>query len=237
MRSHLIPKPTEMGRATVYRLVILVTLCAATGCQAVAYVAYVFFPKKTKARHQLADTTTAVLVDDPSHLLGDRTLSVHMANHVGFHLTQQGILSQAHLVPPGHIYELAGRLGDQFARTPVDQVGRQLKASQVIHVYVTSVSHDQEPGLIRPTATLQVKVIDAVEGKRLFPPTGPDHTFSGTSHPHGTVVATMRHRPVDNESPLAVRQVRKLLTERAGLEVARVFFDHLPRQPGDLLED
>lgn len=214
-------------------------LIVVTGCEAIGYIGHVFFPQMIKARHHLTDVATLVMVDDPSNLLGDRTMSVHIANHVGFHLTENRVLTQPHLVPPDHLYALADQLADQYARTPIDRIGKALNAAQVLHVYVVSAGLESEPGLIRPTAVLQVKVIDVLQGKRLYPPglSVSDPEAQETHYDDGRVTIKMRHQSTGDNSPYTLHPVREKLAERAGRDVARLFFDHLPRQPGETFDD
>jgi len=220
-------------------LVLLATaalLVTTNGCELVGFVAQGFSASKIKAVYDLADRPTLVLVDDPSGRLGNPALPHEIANQVAFHLSEESIVSQANLIEPHHLYELKTKLGKDYARTPVDRIGRELGAQQVIHIYVESVSYSQNPGMYHPIATVHVKVIDAVKGKRLFPL---QRTLDDESSPlsHHTVNISMPHRTMSDGGYNPVRHFGKPLAHRIGRDVARLFFDYLPRQPGEPLEN
>lgn len=220
-------------------LILLATtffLITASGCELVAFVTQGFAPRKIKALHDLADRPTLVLVDDPLGRLGDPGLPNEIANQVAFHLAEESLVSQDNLIEARQLYDLRTKLGKDYSRTPVDRIGRELGAQQVIHVYVESVSYSQNPGMYHPTATVHVKVIDAVKGKRLFPlQKALDDENSPLSH--HAVNVSMPHRTMADGGHHAVRFLGKPLAQRLGRDIARVFFDHLPRQPGDPLEN
>lgn len=235
---HTLPKHRDVA-APIHVLILLATAAffvTTSGCELVGFVAQGFSATKVKALHDLADRPTLVLVDDPSGRLGDPALPNEIANQVAFHLAGESIVSQANLIEPHHLYGLTTKLGKEYARTPVDRIGRELGAQQVIHVYVESVSYTQNPGMYHPISTVHVKVIDAVKGKRRFPPqrTLDDESSSLSHH---TVNVSMPHRTMADDGRNAVRHFGRPLAQRIGRDVARLFFDYLPRQPGEPLEN
>ena len=208
-----------------------------SGCELFAFVAQGFSPGKIKALYKLADRPTLVLVDDPSNQLGAPSLPNGIANQVAFHLSDESIVSQANLIEPHHLYDLATKLNKDYSRTPIDRIGRELGAQQVIHIYVQSASYSWEPGMYRPSATVHVKVIDAVQGKRLFPPQRSVSESKTYPENHHTVQVLLPPRTMTDGGHNAVRYFGKPLTERIGRDAARLFFDHLPRQPNEPLEN
>ena len=241
-RGHVIEPLGLPRRPTAWHVRLLILLATVvffvttSGCELVGFVAQAIVPPKIKASYDLADRPTLVLVDDPSGRLGDPTLPHEIANQIAFHLSKESIVSQANLIEPHHLYELKAKLGKDYSRTPVDRIGRELGAQQVIHVYVESVSYTQNPGMYHPIATIHVKVIDAVKSKRLFPPqkTLDDENSSLSHH---TVNISMPHRTMSDDGHNAVRHFGRPLVERLGRNVARLFFDHPPRQPGEPFEN
>jgi len=224
---------TKPARANIFLTLLFAgtLLVIAPGCEIFGIFAYALFPPKILARHQLADQKTLVLIDDPSNHLVHPALAIGIANDVGYWLTKEHVLSASHIVPSHHILDLADRLGDQFNRTAVDRIGIALGAQQVIHVHIKSISLQQEPGVFHPTAMVQVKVIDTKQGKRLFPP-----PYDLTKAQASDLTVTMRYRTQDPDGHDPVRQARKALAHQLGQEVARLFFDYLPRQPGEPFE-
>lgn len=113
-------------------------------------------------------------------------------------------------------------------------MGRELGAQQVIHILIASISLVQEPGLMRPTATVQIKVIDCEESKRLFPQQSEQDLGQSQQH---TLMIKLRHRSSPNDGRDGVRLVEPLLAKRIARDVARLFHRYRPRQPGQPRND
>ncbi len=227
----------ELRRAAGVCLLVLL-MAAATGCEIFGVIANAFFPEKIKARYRLEDRPTLVLVDDSSASLGNPALLNLIAHTITTDLAKQKKLSDEHAVSTHKLYELASRLGGGYARTPIDHIGTELGAQQVIHVDIKSVHLLQEPGLYRPIAATHVRVIDARQGKKLFPQQHDGATPDASSNPrHETVTVTLRRSSVHSGEQAETQLILRLLCERIGHEVAKLFYDYLPRQPGDPFED
>ncbi len=227
-----VAKPMRTGLLPVLSLLVLLPL---TGCEGIALIAQGFSPPKVEALYRPVDRPTLVLVDDPPGQFGDPSLPNEIAHQIGFHLIQQAALTQPNVVSPHGLYELATRLGEAFATTPIDQIGQRLGAEQVVYVYVQAVRLIQEPGMFRPSAAVRVRVIDTTTGTQLFPDPQRDDV-SADPHYHNLTIS-MFYRSASNYNHETVRTVQQLLAKRIARDVARLFFDHTPRQPGEKFDD
>lgn len=208
---------------------ILAVLCLGiAGCDTPGFIGYVVGgPPKVKAKYTLAPSETLVIVDDPQELLGDPNFPAVVGANVGFHLTQNEILTTELLIPQDHLSTLASQLDDRYLSTPIDQIGSRLDAQQVIHVLVRSVNMQVNNTYYQPTATVEVKVIDATTGERLFPKPADQPRMQATA-PGYKVQIEMRRQTLDTTRRHALATLARSLSERIGLEVAQVFYDHVP---------
>lgn len=181
---------------------------------------------KVKAVYKLPNGRTAIIVDDPQKRLGSGVLTGVVASNIAHHLKQNDAIS-ATIVPEKDVATLAARLGDEYATTPIDQLGRSLGAQQVIYVEVEQVTLLAAPGAYRPSALVELKVIDAENGVRLYPPPPPIDE-PGVPSRGRSVTVQMAHRGIDRESRGADAMMGRVLAERIGLEVARMFYDYRP---------
>ena len=223
---------------SLYVILLLVGSCVTlslTGCELFGALAQAFFPEKVKPLYQPDDRPMLILVDDPGRLLGNPAVPHDIANQIGFFLIQQSVLSKSHHISPSGLYDLAARLGPSYAQTPIDQIGKQLGAQQVMYVYVHGVSLGQEPGLFRPAAVVRVKIIDVVGSKQLFP--GASREPLSPDSPYHDVKIEMFYHGASDYSDERVRVIRQLLARRIARDVSRLFYEYLPRQPGDRFED
>lgn len=208
---------------------VALLLTAIPGCQIFGIIANAFFPSKVAARYHPADRPTLILVDDPANQLNGPAYLATIASHVGFHLTEANVLSPDHVISPYLSYELADRLGEHYTRASVDRVGKEVGAQQVIHLHIQSVQLQEDPGMLRPSAVIQVKIIDVTEVLKLFP--SPDELQPESEN--GIVSVVMPRRVDRGDGMESLTNIRQALAERIARDVARLFFDYLPRQPGE----
>ncbi len=86
--------------------------------------------------------------------------------------------------------------------------------------------------MLRPDARVTVKVIDVARGKRLFPVPRPAEGPRGVS-----VRVKAAYRYKDQNSNGDVLVVMQTMAQLIGREVAFLFYDHLPHQPGQERRD
>ncbi|MEX0655427.1 MAG: hypothetical protein WD534_01860 [Phycisphaeraceae bacterium] len=202
-----------------------------TGCEAFSYLS-TMGGEKVSAVYPLADRPTLVMVEDPDNALGDPTLSRVIANHVNHHLSENEAV-QSTLVSQAELVALAERLDEEYRQMPIDRVGQQLGAEQVVHVLIDRVQLTSAPGMYRPTAQVEVKVIDAAESRRLFPSA---NRVEDRSAPPGHRLQTQMDYIADNGGGAGVEPaMMRALAEQVALDVAQLFYDHREAEPGSRL--
>ena len=215
---------TRRGLCVAATVFVLATIGHLAGCAILGYVANNAFPDKVKAAYRLQDRPTVIVADDPSSLLDDHAFLLQVAHQVGEELTHRRALSQ--VIPSSRLVKLSTRLGEEFGRLPIDRVGQELGAEQVVHVNIESVAVSHT----RMALQCQVKVIDAVNSIRLFPAPvalrdGPDTRSMGrisVQIVHATATDVRRGERV---------MVGRDLGHRVSVEVVRLFVDHeLPKR-------
>ena len=196
----------------------------------VPFLAQAFVRGKVKAAYPLEDRVTLVIVDDRQLRLGDAAAASQIADQIVHDLKAAKVVRQ--FVPVQRLNALVVELADEYEQAAIDRIGRDLGAEQVVHVNIDSLALGSDPGMLRPVATVTVKVIDVVAGKRVFPVPRP------TEGPRG-VSLTVRaaHRRADDETRGDLMMVVQKLAELIGRDVAYLFYDHLPRQSGQLGDD
>ena len=212
-------------------------LLATPGCAAGGFLAHLFGGGSAiKAEYTLENRSTAILVDDPERMLGAPALPGVVANNVRHALEKNAALETASIVSQDEVNRLASRLGDEFAVTPIDEIGRHLGADQVIHVEVQTASVYAFSGQVtRPRCSVRVKVIDVVNRKRLFPDTTAyvDSTFTPPGH---LVQVEMEYKALDDGGSGQLTMLAQQLAQRTGRRVAELFYDHAAPEPGEMIK-
>lgn len=208
----------------VAAFVAVAAASAITGCAVLGYVGTNLMPEKVKAAYEMEQRPTIVVVDDPSGFLDDRGLVHKIAHGIGRELIDHKALKQ--VLPGTALVQMAARLGDEYARLPIDQIGTTLGAQQVLHVNIESVNVSQMQVILECRA----KVIDAQRGSRLFPPTGTGGPPASARN-GGLVRAEWNYQPVTELGAGARAELNRDLARRVSVEVARLFYDHeLPKR-------
>ena len=189
-------------------------------------------PAATPALFELPDRTTVVLVDDPDRALADpqvpRTIGAVALHHMRFH----GAPATAALVDADQIARLEARLGDDWHATPIDAIGRRLNADQVVYARLTPLGLNTRLGDGVPSLRLDVKVIDAHTGERIWPAQA---VAAPDGHPL-TVKASVGQRRRLLAGHDTSQQTLDQLADAAGLALGQLFYDWVPPPPGEELE-
>ena len=216
------PPRISPTQAASFSLLLALLLCL-PGCAGFGFLADVATGDQVKAQHTLTPRPTLVLVDDPVEALGDDALRDVIAQEAAHRLAAQGLVTS--VVPIEAVQALRREKGTAFGEMPIDAVGRELGADQVVMVTVRGASLQMAMGVARPSAAVDVTVIDAHTGQRLFPEPGPLH--DPLDPPPGAVLTVRDERTdLDPARPDQLRQMARDLARRIGLEVARLFYDH-----------
>jgi hypothetical protein len=207
---------------------LLITMLSLAGCEAFAFFTQVISPEKTPAVFDLPVRRTVILVDDTSNQLGDPTHTGVIAQRMLFDFVQSKKLTQEQTVSYRFVRDLEGKLGTEFERTPVDQIGRELGADQVIHVNIDYVQMSVQPGIIEPKAIVTLKVIDVNKAIRLFPEPSPVTDIDGLeTSKRGYRITVELPRVVMMEIDSGTQNLLfRTLSEQIGYTASRVFYKH-----------
>jgi hypothetical protein len=215
-------------------LMMTLLICMLGGCEAAGFFTQVMFPEKTPPLFDLPVVKTAILVDDSNNQLGDPTHTGVIAQQMLFDLVKGKKLTQEQAIDYRFVRDLEAKLGSDFDRTPVDQIGRLLGADQVIHLNVDFVQMSIQPGIIEPKALVTIKVIDTVNAIRLFPPPSPVTDIDGLeTSKRGYRIAVELPRSVMMEMDNGTKNLLfRKLSEQIGYQAARLFYTHLKVEDG-----
>jgi len=193
---------------------------------------------KVPAVYELEDRSTLIFVDDPRDVFADPNLALTVAVNIEHHFKRNKVLA-GKVVPAARLADLKASRGEQFNRMPIDEVGRELDAEQVLYVLVEEASLEQAPGAFRPTAVVQVKVIDAATGKRMFPNPPAPNAPPATEPVRGHVVRTeMRYQQSRiTQSAGDLTMMKRQLAEVLGRDVARQFYRWKPPEIGSRFDE
>src|SRR6185436_9787846 len=113
----------------------------------------------------------------------------------------------------------------------ISEIGRAVGAEQIVYASVDSFSLTPDGVNFAPFAKLRVKVIDAVNDKRLFPPEAAPGT-SGGKEPF--FIVEVPERPRGSALPKTITERTKeeqKLAEDIGLRLSELFYKHSSRNP------
>ncbi len=204
------------------RWVIGAALCASmgivAGCNILGPASYlVAGPEKVPAAFTLdPKRTTVIFIDDPASQLPGREARLAMGKRAEEELLSRKLVTD--MIQSREV--IAVTRGEKRAElTTVASVGKALKADVVIYALVREFTIAADGTQFIPQAVLEVKVIESETGKRLFPPEGEEP---------GAYRVTMKEPLIQSGVPTS-RSGRTIAevaaAERAGLTLARVFFD------------
>ncbi|QDU34770.1 hypothetical protein KS4_28450 [Poriferisphaera corsica] len=231
-------------------LVVLGGMGVASGCAGFAFVADFIQGGKVKAAYVLPTDKTLVMVDDPMGAVPNsqilRTITTNIEHYMQREMIDpvieknkkiedpEKLESYVTLIPSDKIYGLEDEVGEDFAKMPINRIGKRLDADQVVYVSIKSFTIHYAGNVYRPNATVEVKVIDSKTGKRLFPEA--KKIVDRTMTPPGYMLKVeLPYQGVNFDGPSIELQLRRELAEQIGKQVAEVFYDHRQPQPGDSL--
>ncbi len=229
-------RPARRPLAALACLLSMGGACGLAGCEGVALVAdAVQNGEPVEALYVLPDRPTAVLVDDTTNRLGPRATG-QIATTAIHYLRANKALSKARFIEPREVARLESQLGRAWPTTPIDAIGRRLDAEQIIYARIISTSSKVAENLYRPEATLEVKVIQAKDAKRLWPHKGPivDPKNPAPGYTLKIVLdyETRDSRYVGDATP---DDISRRLADKAGLDLARLFYHWKLDPPGGRL--
>ncbi|MEM6332545.1 MAG: hypothetical protein AAF823_04315 [Planctomycetota bacterium] len=226
------PRVAKAAGLGVALLVIAVNLA---GCEGLAAAAVVMRDTDIRAVYKLPDRSLAVVVDDPKNQLRDPNATGRVVSNATYYLhlnrSKAGLSADTEIFGVSDLRELQRQTGvDAFAQMPIDAIGRELGADQVIYAEVLSAGARVAGDLYRPNATIEVKIVNSKDGRRIWPNPGGDLTRPGPGHLKAIELefesSKIRDRSVEFE-------LMRRLAEEVGKEIAQLFYKHRGDEPGD----
>ncbi len=198
----------------------------ASGCELPGYVAQVVVgPPKIPAVYELMDRPTVVVVDDYHQKLPGMPLASLMAGRTGEALVDNDAVET--LIPSTTIDTLRSRHED-FRKWPIDRIGRQVGAEQVIYISIERFGMTDEQQILRPRVDVRVKVIDVAGGTRMFP------AGEAQGYP---VITTRYYSDMEGASAGTQMYLANRLMEDAAAKIAKLFYKHKQPEPGSGFSD
>ncbi|MBX3381466.1 MAG: hypothetical protein KF805_15330 [Phycisphaeraceae bacterium] len=199
-------------------------LIPVSGCNIVG-PAYYFIhgPEKTTAVFTLdPKRSTVVFVDDQNSVLPRRNLRMEIAASAT-ELIQTEKLVEDVIDSRGAI--VAATRDRDSEPMSVVAVGRAVKAQVVIYVAIDAFSLSSGGVAYAPIARVRVKVMDAENDTRLWPPM---QQFPEGAPLNVNMFEKARGQP---QSPAQVAQAEIELAKETGVAIAELFFDHEKKRP------
>jgi len=213
---------------------LLAVFATLAGCPGPGWLAQ-GFKKKTDAVYKIKNLPTVVLVDAPEGEFVDPAIKGVIAAKAGHLLKQDNVIDK--VIGQDEVNRLAAREGAKFAKMPLDQIGRELGAAQVIHVSIDEVDAGNAEVASQPRLKMRVKLLDVENRKRLFPAPSPEGAGEGTTGLGYPLNVEFRYRMSGNATAGEASVMLNKLADRAGRDLAWLFYRHTARQPGEAYED
>ncbi|MHB1155479.1 MAG: hypothetical protein ACYC26_01435 [Phycisphaerales bacterium] len=203
--------------------VLMTAAFALAGCDTVGYVATAIGGGgDIPALYALKDRPTLVFVDDPAHKLSTTTLAGLIAGRVGQELEDQKVVTR--VIDPTVVDQMRAE-HSEFATWPIDKIGKQAGAEQVIYISVQEWRMVTEGGaMYEPTCEVRVKVVDVPSGTRLFPDPSTELGYP--------MVTQRRHTDMLQADAATGLVLARDLAEHAAGDTAKMFYAHPGPEPG-----
>jgi len=223
-----------MTRRWLMGLSVLAFAFTASGCELMGIVASAVVPPTLPAVYQIADLPTLVIVDDRNGVLRDPQLAMLAAAHATATLGNEEAVTN--LISTDDLSALASQLGEKYAQTSPYDIAKRLGAKQVILINIFAAAISPEPGILKPSANIGVKLFDIEKNDRLFPPSP-----KATGHPdppetEGFFMHKVTLKVKTNQAnPARVDAIaRQKLAEQIGIRAALLFTEYDPTPYDDI---
>ncbi|MCH2142304.1 MAG: hypothetical protein MK077_04830 [Phycisphaerales bacterium] len=208
---------------------LLLLLLTAGSCNIAQAVDAVTRPDpEIKAKYEISDRTTVVIVDDPGSHVNPVRLRREIASSATEKLLQRRAISD--MIDPRDAFQVARKLDKPGDPVSLDDIGRAVGASQLIYIEVIGFGIQQGPRGLQPRADLRVKLIDVDGRRRLFPADDGSGGSFGASVSVSVTQQELQSIGVDR-----LNEAQMELAKRSGVAVARLFVNTKYTPSGDPL--
>lgn len=221
-------------RWMLFGLVLCLTL-ALSGCSwLVGAVTIVKPPEKIKAKYELPDKPTLIVIDDPKGLVNSPSTLRRIASATRNVLEVEQVVVDGGFVGQDELAGYREELGDKYSQTSLAALALRLDAKQVIHAEVTGFQVGLGGNVIRPAIALNVKVFDLDERARAFPVSDSPEGGVDLGATAYSLQSQLPAQDLSGQSAARSIAVRDL-ADQTGRDIARLFFDWRMPQVGSEL--
>ena len=212
-------------RFALFGMSVLVSLILLSGCNIIGFASQAVAPAETvKAKYNLPDKATLIVIDDPRSLVTSPATLRRIASAVRSVLEIEEVIVLGGFVGQDELAGYREELGDRYNQTSLAALGIHLNAKQVIHAEVTGFRMELGGNVIRPGIGLNVKVFDIDERARTFPQGKDPATGLDLGETVYALQSQLHARDLTGQSASRSIAVREL-ADQAGRDIARLFFD------------
>ena len=207
-----------MTTRTIAAVLLLVTALTGASCNIVGPIALMLEPPPSKdaATELDAELKHVFFVDDRASRLPKRSLRGTIGTTAEQTLIQREILLPELVVPSATAMRVV-EFESSESPLSIAEIGQKVGADIVVYLTVDAWTLTRDGSSPAPSARGRVKIIDAANNQRIFPP-------NETGYP---VVVRMPTRPGAVPRERAARAaMEQELAVALGAELAKVFFDH-----------
>lgn len=162
------------------------------------------------------DAKTVILIDDLSNKVPRRSLRDEIGATADAQLLKNKVITDGRLISAASARRAASSDTAADRQSAVD-IGREVGAEIVIYVTMTGWTLQQEPGFISPAASAQISILDTISNARVWPQGEMTHPF---------IVRVPRSPGESNMSLSEKSKWEKMLAQRFGTELAKLFYTH-----------
>ncbi|MBL0927471.1 MAG: hypothetical protein IBJ11_07450 [Phycisphaerales bacterium] len=204
-------------RPLIAAILLGASLGALAGCNVVAGAAYLVEgpPKIERVFELQKDRTTVVFVDDVNNRIPRRSLRDLIGRAAEEEMLAQKVVAEGKMLSSVSARRAASNETSEN-RLSIADVGRRVGADVVVHVSMDTWALAQE-GAMRPTATANVRIIDARKNERIWP--------AENAYRLNVEIADLQQGGTSFSASDRSAMEEKL-ARRFGLQIARMFYTY-----------
>lgn len=209
-------------------LLLLGAVMCLGSCNILGPVAAVVAPPPTiAAEYQIQDRPTVVFIDDRENVVNPISFRRVIADKVSEDLMVKKLVTRT--IRPHDAMALAARHDRQSQVMPIDAIGREVGAEQVLYIEMVTFVDHIDGHTPRGLAIARVRLIDVENRRRLYPAEDADVPYRQIE------VMTREMSPDAYRSRATRMQVFDALAQETGSAIAKLFYKHEHRELGGSL--
>ena len=184
---------------------------------------------RTPAAFKLDPKRPAVVfIDDRNSVLPTRALRDRIAKAAEKQILEAKLLD-VDLISSDSLQQVV--VAERFSRPrSIAEIGRSVQAEQIIYATIDTFSLSPDNSQHAPSATIRVKVIDAVNDTRLFPPDSASSASGKEPAYTLTIPEKVRATPLPRATAEIIKEHQELADE-LGRRLGDLFYKHSSRNP------